>query len=184
MRKKKILLQLKTEIEKNAELTETVEKLEKGIEDKNRALKILNSRVAELENELKNSTVADKEETEIEVVAEQPEEIAEVRAEEIEIPEVKEIPEQNEAKAEETAIENADLKQNMVFASSEISKLLIVVTKKCNSYLAEGKITESKNLMVEFTELRETIIDSVKSLSLDEAKSRIEALKQEFIRNL
>ena len=55
MKKRTLLLQLKTLIEKNAELNNEVSKLKDEIIKKDNALKFLNNKVFELETEIKNN---------------------------------------------------------------------------------------------------------------------------------
>ena len=196
MRKKAILLQLKANIEKNAELNSTIEELNKDNSEKDRALKILNERVVELQQELSNSGIEALEEYK-KLVAQKDGEIAQLKSK-LEL--VSELSYDNREEeqcllqqnsdVDETVIEqqetkdDSDLKHNMAIASVAIGRLVVSVTKKCNTLVSEGLFDESRNLLDEFSKLKEEILFNVKTLSTQKLEKELENVINEFLKKL
>ena len=196
MRKKAILLQLKAKIEKNAELNSTIEELNKDNSEKDRALKILNERVVELQQELSNSVIEALEEYK-KLVAQKDGEISQLKSK-LEL--VSELSYDNREEeqcllqqnsdVDETVIEqqetkdDSDLKHNMAIASVAIGRLVVSVTKKCNTLVSEGLFDESRNLLDEFSKLKEEILFNVKTLSTQKLEKELENVINEFSKKL
>lgn len=176
MKKRTLLLQLKTLIEKNAELNNEVSKLKDEIIKKDNALKFLNNKVFELETEIKNNNSVSECDSDSETETDFDDDLNNTEPTEAEI---------NAETAVELSEDTKDLKEKILVVSKEIGKLTVYVAELSKKARENGNASTAIEIENEFEELKQKSVAMIRTESSAEETEKMvseecEKFKQKY----
>ena len=178
MKKKILLLQLKTLIEKNAELDNEVSRLKEEIVKKDNALKLLNNKVFELEKEIKNnnSVSVSEAETEIKIETDIDNDLNDTEPTEVGI---------DAETTVELSEDTEDLKEKILVVSKAVGKLTVYVAKLSKKARENGNVSTAVEIENEFEELKQKSVAMIRIESSTEETEKMiseecEKFKQKY----
>lgn len=188
MRKKQLLFQLKSNIEENQKKSELIEKLNKTIEEKDKALKILNNKVLNFENNTQNSEVDEFNKiiniqqlriAELEDLLKEYENNSkninsELSDNLIENTEIVNLTETQEDNFEVYQKPNETFKEKIAVISKEIGKLTVLVVEKCNKLNKANDVSKAEEITNKLESFKSNSLKLInKNISVSEVEEKI-----------